>query len=159
MDHTNTSVFRVKPQDFASAVGVSACYIESNEKLLFLKRATQKPEGGKWGVPGGKIEGGESPLEAAVRETFEETGILIKEEQLKCIGTVFIRKPNVDYVYHMYYVSFRQFPTVSLNNEHQDHRWVSEKECANLPLVAGGIEVLYHMKDLREAGSQKEHLI
>lgn len=36
----------------------------------------------RWLVPGGGIDPGETPAEAAVRELFEETGLAVTEEQL-----------------------------------------------------------------------------
>jgi len=43
------SVYRIKPPNFSPTVEVSACYVESSGKFLFLKRAGHKSEGGKWG--------------------------------------------------------------------------------------------------------------
>ncbi len=70
----------------------------------------------------------------------------MNEEKLKFIGKVFVRKPNVDYVYHMYHQNFSQFPLVSLNDEHQEYKWLSTKEVSNLPIISGGIEVLHHFR-------------
>ena len=38
---------------------------------------------GMWQSPGGKVEGNENPMKAAVRETEEETGIKVKKEDLE----------------------------------------------------------------------------
>src|SRR6516165_2488964 len=38
---------------------------------------------GLWELPGGSLDFGETPLQAAVREMSEETGISVKEENLK----------------------------------------------------------------------------
>lgn len=48
-------------------------------KLLFTCHSTRG-----WELPGGKIETGETPVEAAVRETWEETGAIIRN--VKQIG-------------------------------------------------------------------------
>lgn len=39
-------------------------------------------EDGKWDLPGGEIELGENPIQAAIRETHEETSILLSEDSL-----------------------------------------------------------------------------
>ena len=52
------------------------------EKVLLLKRKDDVPYGGKWGFPGGGAEKGETPEEAAIRETAEETGIKVLPEDL-----------------------------------------------------------------------------
>ena len=39
---------------------------------LFLRRCDDRYLGGRWDIPGGTVEKGESPEDAAVRECFEE---------------------------------------------------------------------------------------
>jgi 8-oxo-dGTP diphosphatase len=55
---------------------VNLCIIENNGKIL-LKLATRGVGKGKWNFPGGKADNGETPEQAAIRETFEETGLKI----------------------------------------------------------------------------------
>ncbi len=47
----------------------------SNKELLLLKRPEEVHQGGLWSFPGGKVEGKEMPLDTAVRELKEETGL------------------------------------------------------------------------------------
>ncbi len=54
-------------------VGVGALVIES-DRILLVKRK-YPPSKGKWSIPGGHVELGESILETARRELKEETGI------------------------------------------------------------------------------------
>lgn len=59
-----------------------------NERLtqVLLQKKNRGPAGvsGKYNGHGGKIEEGESPIEAIVRETIEETGIVTKPEDWLC---------------------------------------------------------------------------
>lgn len=45
-----------------------------------------------WDIPKGKIELNETPMEAAIRETYEEAGILVLSEQLTDLGEVPYRR-------------------------------------------------------------------
>ena len=60
--------------------GAAVLVRNSEGHILLLKRSPQSrfaPD--KWGLPGGKIEKGETPLEAAVRETKEETQLVVRD--------------------------------------------------------------------------------
>jgi len=55
-----------------------------NKKVLLVKHTSEaQNEEGIYGLPGGKIELGESPREAAKRELMEETGLITEEESLE----------------------------------------------------------------------------
>lgn len=51
-------------------------------KILLGRRAKHLTAGGKWGLPGGFMDRDETSIEAAKRETFEETGWTIKDIEL-----------------------------------------------------------------------------
>ncbi len=53
---------------------VGAVAVDRLERLLMVRRATD-PQRGRWSLPGGRIEFGETMAEAVVRELFEETGM------------------------------------------------------------------------------------
>jgi ADP-ribose pyrophosphatase YjhB (NUDIX family) len=55
----------------------AAAVIERDDRLLLLKRA-HAPWQGDWNLPAGYVEADESPSQAAVRETREETGLKIQ---------------------------------------------------------------------------------
>jgi ADP-ribose pyrophosphatase YjhB (NUDIX family) len=59
-------------------VGCSAAIINDEGKVLLTRRF----DNGQWCLPSGGMEAGESPVEAATRETFEETGLHVRVKRL-----------------------------------------------------------------------------
>ena len=55
---------------------VSLLLLCKNKKFLLVKRSfTEKNYSGYWGLPGGGIDGDETPTDALIREIWEELGI------------------------------------------------------------------------------------
>ena len=67
-----------------------------NEKVLLCKRAIQ-PRVGKWTLPAGFMENGESSLNGAIRETKEEAGanVIVTDNSLYTLFNL----PNINQVY------------------------------------------------------------
>jgi len=61
-------------------VGVGAVVVERNRVLLV--RRGQEPLKGKWSLPGGLLELGESIQDAVIREVREETGLAVQPVEL-----------------------------------------------------------------------------
>ena len=62
---------------------VAACALLDREgAVLLAKRPVGRPLAGLWEFPGGKVEAGEQPEEALIRELREELGIDIAKEDL-----------------------------------------------------------------------------
>jgi len=139
-------VFCIRPENFNPIVEVAACYFEHEGKILLLLRAPHKLEGNKWGVPAGKVENGESPFQAVMREVNEEIGIQLNMNEVKSIDRLYIRKPNIDYVYHMFHYEVNVPPVISLNDEHIDYRWMSEADLQEFPLMSAAIETIDYFK-------------
>src|SRR5438445_8077773 len=59
---------------FPSPKLVAGCLIVRDEKVLLLRRGIE-PSLGKWTFPGGYVDLGETPAEAAIRETRGEVGL------------------------------------------------------------------------------------
>ena len=143
------TVYREPPSDFHPTVEAAGCYCTYNDKILLLKRNPTRPQGGKWGVPGGKLEKGEDPRSAVIREIYEEVGLDIDDDELKEIGKLYVRLPNLDYVFHMFYKSFQSHPQIKLGlEEHEEAVWVNLDEAYKLPLIAGGVEALEYYLEI-----------
>lgn len=72
------------------------CFIKQEDTVLLLFR-NKEPNKGKWNGVGGKIDANESPSEAILRETWEETGLIVKDLCFR--GIVTWNKKGGMYVY------------------------------------------------------------
>lgn len=136
------------PENFQPRCEAAACYVEIDGKILIMERAITQSEGQTWGVPAGKIEPNEMPLQAALRELFEETNIRISPSQIKAIGKLYVQKPKISYIYHMFQVHLSEIPEVKLSSEHTRFLWATPQELEPLPLIGGAKESLqyFHQK-------------
>ncbi len=146
-----TAVFFQPPPDFEPKVSVAGCYCEFEDKILLLKRHPRKPQGHTWGIPGGKMDEGETPRMAVVREVFEEVGIKIKEDELEEIDRMYVRGTLNDYIFYRFRKLFLTLPVIDLSlDEHIEARWVTFEEALKLPLIYGGTEALLTYRKFME---------
>lgn len=70
---------------YISVVGV--VIINENDEILLQKRSRfKRANPSKWGICGGKVDLGETPLEAGIRETLGEIGIRLNKEDLNFLS-------------------------------------------------------------------------
>jgi ADP-ribose pyrophosphatase YjhB (NUDIX family) len=105
-------------------------FVERDGDYLVLERG-QEPYRGRWELPGGFVEAGESPAEAVRREVFEETGLGVETPII--LGAYTSRygddgKWTVDVAFHC------QAPSgeLSLSAESSDAAWVSIEQMPTL---------------------------
>lgn len=66
-------------------LAASAVITDEDGRVLLVLRGTE-PEKGRWSIPGGTVESGETLREAAAREAFEETGLRVTVgDELWCV--------------------------------------------------------------------------
>lgn len=65
---------------------VAAAICDSAGRLLLQKSAPHKRHGGLWEFPGGKVETGEFPRVALVREISEELDLTLEEGTMTAVG-------------------------------------------------------------------------
>lgn len=58
--------------------------VKSKDKVLLCKRSAQAAMSGEWSMPSGKINEGETPIDGAAREFFEETNIKVTNPLTFC---------------------------------------------------------------------------
>lgn len=77
-------------------VRVVAAVIIRDGRVLACRRNHDRAAGGQWEFPGGKIEPGESPEDALVREIREELGVAVEVRQLIHRATTQTETAHVD---------------------------------------------------------------
>jgi len=80
--------------------GGDAAVIDDQGQILLVRRA----DNGRWAMPGGALEVGETPAEGAVREAFEETGVRCRAVSL--VGVFDSRLCGTVSPYHLYQFLF-----------------------------------------------------
>ncbi len=106
---------------------LSSVVIIKDQKILLLKRSDL----GVWEIPGGNIEYGETPYNAAIREAKEETNLDI---EIKDILTVLsISRKELDYqIIVTIYLANLKNDKIQIDDSHLDYQWLSLDEIKKL---------------------------
>lgn len=102
------------------AVGVWFYSASTNRYLYLLRNDPKYP--GSWGLPGGKLEIGESLLSGLERECREEMGIMPSGVQLVPIEK--FTRPGSTFEYHTFWCRLESEFVPVLNHEHIGYAWV-----------------------------------
>lgn len=128
-------------------VAAAALMNEAGEVLL-----AQRPEGkqlaGHWEFPGGKIEAGEVPEAALVRELMEELGITVKHEDMQPI--TFLSHPYPEFEFHLlmptWLIKHWQGEVKSL--EHKAIKWVHPEDMNDMLILEADWPLVERLKEL-----------
>ena len=124
-------------------------FIRDNDKLLILKRSNKvKSMKELWAGISGVIENNEVPLKRAKIEIFEEAGII--EEKIKLVKAAEeMRINSPQYKNHEWEIFPFLFeaanPTIKLNWENSDFRWIYVEELGNYETVPSLQKVLFNL--------------
>jgi ADP-ribose pyrophosphatase YjhB (NUDIX family) len=87
-----------------------ACFVSAGERILLCRRAIE-PAYGRWSLPGGFVERGETLEQAAAREIAEEAGVVLKPEKLVLYGATSLMSLSQVYIMFRAKVVSRQCAT------------------------------------------------
>ncbi len=115
------------------ALSVKVVIRDDAGRCLLLKRSlNSKGNPGRWDLPGGKAEMGESFDTALPREVAEETGLTISLERVA--GAAESEMPTRKVAYLIMEARL-QSGQVRLSSEHDDYAWVKPQDLASVDLA------------------------
>ncbi|MEM2447491.1 MAG: NUDIX hydrolase [Candidatus Bathyarchaeia archaeon] len=130
-------VFNSREYPVRPVVAVSV-FIKSRSKVLLIKRRFN-PGSGRWSIPGGLIELGETVREAALREVYEETGLTVKLGKLLNVVDYIERDEKGAVRFHYVLICFSAYvegtPPIKPSEEVAEAVWVEESEVLNYDIT------------------------
>jgi 8-oxo-dGTP pyrophosphatase MutT (NUDIX family) len=104
-----------------NAVGIWFYCLDTQRYLYLLRNDPRHP--GTWGLPGGKIEPGETLIDAIERECREEMGSM--PDYIKLMPIEKFTSADGKFVYHTFFCSIKSEFVPVLNDEHIGWAWIS----------------------------------
>lgn len=123
-------------------VEVVAAIILQNDRLLIAKRPVDKPQGGYWEFPGGKIENKETARQALARELMEELNIRVQQADFFMQST--FAYPEKKVCIKFYWVE--KFTGEPRGLEGQMIRWVDKSQLADYQFPEANHAVLMQLR-------------
>ncbi|MGK2286856.1 (deoxy)nucleoside triphosphate pyrophosphohydrolase [Pedomonas sp. V897] len=119
---------------------VAAALIDADGRVLVAQRPEGKSMAGLWEFPGGKVDAGEKPEAALVRELHEELGI---DTTASCLAPLtFASHPYEDFHLLMLLYACRKWRGTVQPQENQAVRWVRISELYSLPMPPADIPLV-----------------
>lgn len=72
--------------------------LKDEDHILLMRRYNTGFMDGYYSLPAGHIEKGENPMQALIRETEEETGLILEEKDISCAHIMYRKEKTEEYV-------------------------------------------------------------
>lgn len=119
--------------------------IDADGRVLLAQRPEGKSMAGLWEFPGGKIEAGETPENALIRELQEELGI---DTWASCLAPLsFASHSYADFHLLMPLFVCRKWNGQVSSREGQALKWVRPADLRNYPMPAADIPLIPILRD------------
>jgi len=122
------------------SVQVALALVQGERGWLVTRRSAGRVFAGLWEFPGGKIEIGETPQAAAVREAGEETGVSV--EAVEMLGEVQTEHGGVRVVLHLVHCRVTGGEARVGDAAVEEVRWVSTAELEALPMPPVNAQII-----------------
>jgi 8-oxo-dGTP diphosphatase len=125
---------------------VAACaLIDSDRRVLICQRPQGKQLAGLWEFPGGKLEPGESPEEALIRELDEELGIQVNEA---CLAPFVFASHSYD-SFHLLMPLYlcRRWSGFVRAKEHEALAWVKPEKLTDYAMPPADAPLVAYLRD------------
>lgn len=123
---------------------VAAALIDAEGRVLLAQRPAGKSMAGLWEFPGGKVEPGETPEAALVRELHEELGIDVRAEDLKPLTFA-------SYTYDTFHLlmpvfACRRWTGAMKSKEGQAVTWATAAALSDYAMPPADIPLIEHLR-------------
>ena len=125
---------------------VACALIDTDNRVLVTQRPEGKSLAGLWEFPGGKLEAGERPEPALIRELDEELGITVKEDCLAPLTFASYAYPDFHLLMPLYIC--RRWQGVVASREGQALKWVRPGKLRELAMPPADEPLIPHLLDL-----------
>ena len=126
---------------------VACALVDADKRILIAQRPEGKAMAGLWEFPGGKMDAGERPEQALIRELHEELGIVVREPCLAPLTFASFAYPDFHLLMPLYIC--RRWEGIVQPREQQAITWVMARELrsfamppADEPLIPALIDLL-----------------
>lgn len=123
----------------------AAALIDVDGRVLLAQRPAGKSMAGLWEFPGGKVEPGETPEHALIRELQEELGIDTWES---CLAPLtFASHSYSEFHLLMPLFACRKWNGTPISRENQTLRWVRVGDFSDYPMPPADVPLVAHLRD------------
>jgi 8-oxo-dGTP diphosphatase len=125
---------------------VACALVDADNRVLIAQRPAHKAMAGLWEFPGGKVNDGERPEDALIRELAEELGITVREA---CLAPLtFASHTYSDFHLLMPLYICRRWEGTVTAREHQALAWVRANKLRDYPMPPADLPLIPALTDL-----------